>query len=129
MLTYQVVRVEYKQIWRRAKPKSRTCLFLDFPTIMVYFSFENSRHRRYLCLTWYFLSMKWLPFDGLGQILKFANLQMHLNLNGLKTHTGNGKRLTLNCSLRFAVNVDLKVSNQLHLTSNRKRRNAVSGLR
>ena len=36
---------------------------------------------------------------------------MHLNLNGLKTHTANGKRLTSNCSLRFAVNVDLKVSN------------------
>ena len=35
---------------------------------------------------------------------------MHLNLNGLKTHTANGKRLTSNCSLQFAVNVDLKVS-------------------
>ena len=36
-----------KQIWRRAKPKSTTCLFSGFPN-------ENSRHRRYLCLTWYF---------------------------------------------------------------------------
>ena len=91
-------------------PREQLVFFCIFPTIMVYISFENSQHRRYLCLTWHFLSMKWLPFDGLGQIRKFANLQMHLNLHDLKTHTANGKRLTSNCSLRFAVNVDLKVS-------------------
>ena len=35
---------------------------------------------------------------------------MHPTVNSLRTHTANGKWLTSNCSLRFAVNVDLKIS-------------------
>ena len=51
-------------------------------------------------------------------IVTACGIFIHFNLNNLKILTANGKRLTTNCSLRFEVNANLKVSNNEHsLTS------------
>ena len=44
-------------------------------------------------------------------IVTACGIFIHFNLNNLKILTANGKRLTTNCSLRFEVNANLKVSN------------------
>ena len=43
-------------------------------------------------------------------IVTACGIFIHFNLNNLKILTANGKRLTTNCSLRFEVNANLKVS-------------------
>ena len=50
-------------------------------------------------------------------IVTACGIFIHFNLNNLKILTANGKRLTTNCSLRFEVNANLKVSNVCYLPS------------